>query len=189
MRLRRIVFFCLPILLLLQAGSPRTGEADFIDWDADRKLTWTDFTGKPESGTDRAALSSIQIHIDFQFANNDLQWNIRCRFNKKKSWGKTRTDYILAHEQAHFDITEIHARKLHERYLAYKKTNGKDHSKELQRIYQQTMTEENEMQTAYDRETNHSIRKEQQELWLKKVDSLIQATREFSGYRQDQNKP
>lgn len=189
-RWRPILAIFLPVLFLnfIPAGRNTVTDRDFIDWKADRKLTWDDFVGKPESGTDRAALSSIQIHVDFQFANRDLKWNILCRFNKKKSWGKTRTDYILAHEQAHFDITEYHARKLHEKLMAYKRGGEQDHTRRLQSIYEETMREENQMQEAYDRETQHSIRKEVQATWLNKVDSLLTASNAYSGYR-DQNNP
>lgn len=185
-----ILAILFPVLFLdfMPGAVPAVSDRDFIDWQSDRKLTWDDFTGKPEQGTDRAALSSIQIHVDFQFANNDLQWNIRCRFNKKKSWGRSRTDYILSHEQAHFDITEYHARKLNERLTIYKKSGEKDHSRRLQSIYEETMREENKMQETYDRETRHSILTDKQAIWLKKVDSLLSVSNAFAGYR-DQNKP
>lgn len=185
-----ILALFLPILFL-NFMSPEKGtvaDRDFIDWQADRKLTWDDFNGQPESGTDRAALSSIQIHVDFRFNHNDLGWNIRCRFNTKKSWGKTKTDYILAHEQAHFDITEIHARLLHQRLTEYKKTGYRDYAKRLQEIYQETMKDENKMQEAYDRETRHSILREPQAAWLEKVDSLLENSVPYSNYR-GQNNP
>lgn len=169
-------------------GVRSVSDNDYLDWSADRKLTWDDFTAKPELGTERAALSSIQIHVDFRFSNNDLKWNILCRFNKKKSWGKTQTDYILAHEQAHFDITEYHARKLHERLQAFKKSGDKDYNRRLQAIYEETMKEENAMQETYDRETKHSIFRKTQEEWLEKVAGLLKDSAPYADYR-NQNKP
>jgi len=105
-----MLFPLVALLVMLQEN-----EDDFIDWHQDRKLVWADFKGTPETGLDRAALSSIKITADFSFRNTVFSWKIYCRFNRKKSWGKVKTAYILQHEQAHFDITEIHARRLHQR--------------------------------------------------------------------------
>lgn len=160
----------------------QTSENDFIDWSADRKLRWDDFQGTPETGSDRAALSAIMINVDFSFSNNNFKWTITCRFNKKKSWGRSKTDYILSHEQAHFDITEVHARKLHQQMKAYT-FNQKTYQKDLQGIYQGIVKEENDMQSSYDRETNHSINKEQQAEWLVKVGKLLEETKDFAGYK------
>jgi hypothetical protein len=172
------VLLCCTALLL---SFSHQSEDDFIDWSATRKLRWEDFRGTPESGSDRAALSAIMINIDFSFSNNNFKWKITCRFNKKKSWGRTKTDYILSHEQAHFDITEAHARKLHQKLKIYS-FNPKTYQKDLQAIYQQIVKEENEMQTQYDTETNHSINKDKQAEWLVKVSKLLVETKEFADY-------
>jgi len=38
------------------------------------------------------------------------------------------------------------------------------------------------MQSLYDRETHHSIEKEKQEAWLKKVEKMLQETTPYAGY-------
>ena len=154
---------------------------DYIDWRPDQKLTWEDFKGRPEQGADRAALSFIQIHADFGYKNNTLTWHITCRFNKKKSWGKTKTDYILAHEQLHFDITEAHARILNQRLSAYRYNAG-TFQQDLDKIYNSTMKEENQMQQAYDRESNHSIIAGKQAEWQEKIKKLLAETEKYAGY-------
>jgi len=173
-----ILFISAPFVL----SYTQNDSDDFIDWSADRKLRWDDFKGTPETGSDRAALSSILIHVDFSFSNNNFKWKITCRFSKKKSWARSKTDYILSHEQAHFDITEVHARKLHQRLSQYT-FNQKTYQKDLQQIYQGIVKEENEMQTAYDSETNHSINKDKQAEWLIKVSRLLDETKEFADYK------
>ncbi|MBI1341443.1 MAG: DUF922 domain-containing protein [Terrimonas sp.] len=179
MLLRR---YLLIVPFLLGSFGLKKKDAGFIDWQADRKLEWIDFEGNPEKGSDRAALSSVQININFSLKNDQPEWHITCRFNKKKSWGKTKTDYILSHEQAHFDITEIFARKLHQRMLAYQ-LNKRNFQQDLQEIYQKTMKEENEMQRAYDQETEHSIIREKQADWLEKIKKLLADSENFTNYR------
>lgn len=182
MTFRKIPISLLLFFSIVSATSfSHSKEEDFIDWSADRKLTWEDFQGMPESGSDRAALSAIMINVDFSYSGSGFKWTITCRFNKKKSWGRTKTEYILSHEQAHFDITEIHARKLHQRLKEYKYNQG-TFQKDLQAIYQQIVKEENEMQSKYDSETSHSINKEKQAEWLTKVKALLEETKRFADY-------
>ena len=40
------------------------------------------------------------------------------------------------------------------------------------------------MQNEYDRETNHSINKDKQTEWLKKIDQLLREYKAFAGYDQ-----
>lgn len=176
----RLVCVSLIPVFILSFSFTKTDD-DYIDWHQDQKLTWKDFKGRPEQGTDRAALSFIQIHADFGYKNNTLTWHITCRFNKKKSWGKTKTDYILAHEQLHFDITEAHARILNRRLSAYR-YNAKTFQQDLDRIYSSTMKEENQMQRNYDQETNHSINTEKQAEWQEKIKKLLADTQKYAGY-------
>ena len=59
-----------------------------------------------------AALSSTSIKIDWGYHSAVLKYHIRCRFDKFASWARVRNDSILIHEQGHFDIAEIYARRL-----------------------------------------------------------------------------
>lgn len=78
-------------------------------------LNWNDFKGKPENNSPAVAMtaSGFGYQADFKSTGNKAQLNIAiyCYFNKKNSWvrpGKT-TEYILNHEQHHFDISFIAA--------------------------------------------------------------------------------
>src|SRR5690349_706212 len=95
-------------------AAPATETEDFISWSGDRLLTWEDFKCEPKTGTDAVASTSTSLGIAYQLVDGKLTYDVTCNFSKVKSWGSMKTDYILAHEQGHFDITEIYARKLHE---------------------------------------------------------------------------
>ncbi|HYC30265.1 MAG TPA: hypothetical protein VEB42_15630, partial [Chitinophagaceae bacterium] len=100
-----------------RAGAPRKvvmNEDEMLPWRAERKLVWDDFLSAPQKQGDAVASTSTTLGISYQLKDRTLSYSITCHFAKRKSWGSLKTDYILAHEQAHFDITEIHARKLYE---------------------------------------------------------------------------
>ncbi len=53
---------------------------------------------------------------------------------------------------------------------------------DLKKIYDEITREKEVMQNDYDRETNHSIKKEKQVEWLKKIDQALTEYRDFSNY-------
>jgi hypothetical protein len=102
---------------------------EFIPWSYNERLNWNDFKCEPKTGTDAVASTSTTLGIAYQVTDGQLTYDITCNFSKVKSWGLMKTDYILAHEQGHFDITEIYARKLHQalqNYVYNKRTFKRD---------------------------------------------------------------
>src|ERR1700712_691710 len=89
-------------------------DEETIAWTPVRKLVWDDFLCTPQKQGDAVASTSTSLGIAYQLKNGQLSFHITCHFSKHKSWGSLKTEYILAHEQGHFDITEIHARKLYQ---------------------------------------------------------------------------
>ena len=169
------------ILISLSCLSSLKQDNSLIDWSADKKLSWNDFKAEPEKGYSAAALTSTNIKIDFGYYNESLQYHIRCRFDKNKSWGRVKNDYILSHEQVHFDIAEIYARKLNKVLKTYKP--NEDHiSKDVNKIYENIMHEYYNKQEEYDKETNFSINKIKQEEWLKKVSNELSELKNYSNY-------
>jgi predicted secreted Zn-dependent protease len=157
-------------------------QSNLIQWSADRKLTWQDFKAPPDKNSTNAALTSSRINIDFGYNNSGLKYNIKCRFDQNLSWGRIKNDYILAHEQGHFDIAEIHARKLHKSLKAYKfnmRTVGKD----VNEIYGAVMKEHHAYQSQYDNETDYSRNTEKQGQWRDKIDQELNSLQEFANYQ------
>ena len=92
-----------------------------------------------------------------------------------------KTDYILAHEQAHFDITELYARALHKALSEYV-FNGKTYQQDISNIYQNIVKEKEAFQEAYDGETDHSRKKRGQIEWLEKIEQLLTETEAYEFY-------
>jgi len=141
---------------------------EFIEWSAAKRLSWEDYLAKPSSSSDAAAITSTALGLEYHVRNNILTYTITCRFSKTRSWGKYRTDYILQHEQGHFDITELYARKLDEAIREYS-FNPKKFKTDLDQIYKEIMEEKEEVQNQYDLDTDFSRNPEKQSEWLKKI--------------------
>jgi predicted secreted Zn-dependent protease len=157
-------------------------DENLIEWSSSRKLTWQDFKGKPNPLSDNAALTNSTITADFGYSNKGLKHTIKCVFNKSLSWGRIKNDYILNHEQGHFDLAEIHARLLHKALLAYT-FNSKKVGEDVNRIYNDVMKEHVSAQSLYDSETNHSIDTARQMQWDKKIASQLEGLEKFREYK------
>ena len=156
-------------------------EDETIAWRTARKLSWDDFMCSPEKQGDAVASTSTSLGIAYQVKDGKLGYDISCLFSKKKSWGLLKTDYILAHEQAHFDITELHARKLYEALYNYE-LNSATFKKDIAAIYDRIVKEKEAMQEAYDSETDHSRKRRLQYEWLDKIDGMLAQTELYSSY-------
>lgn len=139
-------------------------DAGTIYYKAGEKLKWSDFRSVT-SLTDATAESSTSIIYDYERSATGATIKIYCTFNRKKSFvvkGK-QTDYILQHEQIHFDITYRFA-------MEFKKQLGLLNSiseKQVERIYKNIIEQWSEYQELYDWQTDNSIDNHQQGIWNK----------------------
>lgn len=174
--LSKFLFLLIPVLLTVPADD------NIIEWSASRKLTWADFKGTPDPSSSNAALTNSSITVEFGYNNKGLTHSIKCRFNKQLSWGRIRNDYILNHEQGHFNIAEAHARILHKNLLDYKFDSQKV-SEDINRIYNDAIKQHVAMQKQYDEVTNHSLDTAQQQLWDKKISTLLKNLEQYADYK------
>jgi predicted secreted Zn-dependent protease len=168
-------------LLLSLAFSLRY--ASLIEWTPEYRLVWDDFKARPDVGSPNAALTSTAIKFNFSYGNSSLKYHISCQFDKNLSWGRVKNDYILSHEQGHFDIAEINARRLNRELQGYTVGTTETISKDLNAIYQKNMRELRDMQTLYDSETDFSRNPEKQAEWLKKIKTTLKELEKYADYR------
>jgi len=154
---------------------------DFIPWTYDQRLIWEDFQCEPKKGTDAVASTSTTLGIAYEITDGRMTYDISCNFSRQKSWGLMKTDYILAHEQGHFDITEVFARKLNEALQNYV-FNKKTFKKDINEIYQSIVKEKENFQKTYDEETDHSRNRKIQYEWLDRIQKLLDETEPFAAY-------
>lgn len=173
------------LLLLLPAQVSKS----VIPWNQHRRLTWADFQARPDEASSNAALTSAAISFNFGYSERSLKFSISCVFDKKSSWGRIKNIYILGHEQGHFDIAELYARKLNKALSNYK-FRPKTVNKDFNGIYQRMMQEHSNVQQQYDHETDYSRDPEEQLRWLKKIDAGLEEYSAWADYtKEHQNNP
>ncbi len=138
------------------------------------RLTWSDFQGIPGDTISTSAITSSGIGYHFNLhQTEDSAWfnfTVNCTFSKTKSWGleSKKNEYVLNHEQRHFDISYINAlrfiKKLRETSL-----DVKTYRTEIKRIYREVSAELSAMQNEYDTQTKNGISQEMQEEWNRKI--------------------
>ena len=171
------------ILLLIPAYSiAQSQNEETIEWNPSRLLTWTDYKGNPDPKSDAAASTATYLGVEYNMDQKGLSWKIQCLFSLTRSWGRNKDEFVLRHEQGHFDIAEIFARKLNQRLKAYKFNNA-TYKDDLKNIYTTITSEKEAFQNQYDSETDHSRKKQIQEEWLKKIGKMLDELKDYSAYR------
>jgi hypothetical protein len=161
------LIFCSPFFI--------TNDTTQFSWSVDRKLIWSDFKGKPDKLNPASALTYSDIKIGASFIDGKVAVTVQNFFDTKLSWSKNKTSTtLLAHEQVHFDITEIYTRKIRIKLntIASEETirNGT-----LNKESSSLLKEWKAFQKKYDDETNHGIIADKQKEWEEKVAMLLKA--------------
>lgn len=149
--------------------------AEDIRWSAQRKLVYIDFSGPVQVSSPWVANTNSNIYFSYDFNNDELRRvTAYSSFTPSKSWMKKKAPEILHHEQLHFDITELYARKL---YLEASKLIGNTgNANQLKQLFKQANTECNEMQNQYDQDSEHGVNEEKQVTWELRVKQLLENT-------------
>ncbi|MEA1784984.1 DUF922 domain-containing protein [Arenibacter sp. GZD96] len=169
-----LVFWTIFVII----GQLSAQESEGIPWTSERKLAWSDFRAIPE---DRQAVAAMTASgISYQFAaemrNEDevhLTYTVDAYFYPDKSWyhPALADSLILGHEQLHFDIAEVFARKMKKQLSETR--FSMEVKKEVKTIYTAIIKELNAFQNTYDQETNYARNKVNQLLWEQKVHLLL----------------
>ena len=147
---------------------PGQAQQDTIHWRQDYKLKWDDFQGKPDMNSDNRAITVVDVGYDLSFTKNKFDVTVSCVFMKKKSWKKEEDSVRLAHEQGHFDIAEIFARKLRMAFRSYV-FNSKTISSDFRSIFSKLYADKEALDSLYDKETDFSRNRSMQLIWNKKI--------------------
>lgn len=105
----------------------------------------------------------------------EVDCSINTFFYPESSWYRPElaSQNILSHEQLHFDISELFARKMRARVKRFSFTS--DVKAEMNQIYEQILKELQTFQKRYDEETNFSREVEKQIEWNNKIAQALQA--------------
>lgn len=164
-------------------GKEIVAEREKINWRSRRTLNWNDFKGNPVAAAPNAALTSTSILINFGYDDQSLTYKIQCVFYPQKSWTKVQSNHILAHEQGHFDISQLFTRKLHKALSEYR-FRAASVDRDVQKIYQQISQDQAAFQQLYDQETNYSRNLAEQKNWQDKIEKELEELEQYAGYAQ-----
>jgi len=166
-------------LALLFSGN--TDSPDILYWSPDYKLTWEDFKGTPayESRNISALTSSGIVHYA-GCKEGKIIYKVQAYFEKNESWVKSEalTNHHLTHEQIHFDITELNARKLRQALSEKQFRCGEEWAFEY--FVANFLERWETQQKHYDIMTQHSLNEEQQEEWYHKVQAELFEMQDFA---------
>ena len=169
------LFIVLPLFFYAQNNTQAV-----ILWQEGQSLNWSDFKNKPDVNNTAVAITASGITFQFSIRQTDTQvidfsTEVHAHFYPNSSWYKPKKvdSHVLEHEQLHFDITELHARKFRQRINAL--APSKNLKFQLNSIHTEIKKELKAFQNKYDAETNFSINKEAQAKWKNYVAQELKA--------------
>lgn len=157
-----------------------------------RLITWDDFQGKlSRSKAEQAQISTAIRAKPFEVRatpTNKGFWNavstevvFYATMDKTLSGaGKgARNDLLLSHEQGHFDLAEIVARRITRRLRGLESHGATEEEargnllKSLGQAHEQGLEELAELQADYDRDTRHGVARRRQKEWNEKITNWL----------------
>ena len=154
-----------------------------IVWQAARRLRQADFKASVANRPFEAATAStVRYQYAGQLFKSSVQLSIETVFDCQNSYFKGTRDpaLTLAHEQGHFDISEIYARRLAKAFQE-QVADTKELETKQAAIYHQVMTEAQTMQDKYDTEVYAD--RSQQPAWSASIAQQLAELQPYAGKR------
>jgi hypothetical protein len=152
---------------------------NLLEWNEFYDLSWEDFQAKPADGTFGDAGTAVQIKAKPYMVGSKVHYDVLAYFDRGRSWSRDRSDALLRHEQLHFHLAELYARKIRKKIADLDKAGTNDVDVYNAAI-RQILIESNEADERYDRETLHGALPKRQEAWERQVSDEM---RDLSDYK------
>jgi hypothetical protein len=93
-------------------------DAGRVVWTRDRRLAWSDFQGNAPARAAEGAGSCVGFSVSWECPAGELRFGIMATFDPGASWVErgAESPLLLRHEQLHFDLTELFARRLRKQF-------------------------------------------------------------------------
>lgn len=170
------VIVCAFALLVATHASAQTTD---ISWTAERRLTWDDFKGRVDRSSNKAAMTDSGISMAVSCDGGVPKATVSCSFSPKRSWLRGEgSPGLLRHEQLHFDITELFARRLRKELASI--SDCRVLAKKAEAMHSQMFEASSRYQDRYDRETQHGTRPEEQAQWQLRIEKELAELAEFA---------
>lgn len=168
-----------PILhgFLLLTIALQAQEKGALGWTPNQRLSWEDFRAVPPADKTIAALTASGISYSFKtkggLGSQTLEYEVIAYFYPEQSWyhAELIDPMVLKHEQLHFDISELYARKM--RKILSERTFSGNIRAEIRLIFSEINKELSAFQDRYDLETDFSRNREAQIRWNRRIAKKI----------------
>lgn len=142
-----------------------------LPWSADRRLTWADFqAAAPTTGVE-GALTAYNLLYGVRCVGVAFHYDVAAVFLPRQSWVKAvvladsdERARTLKHEQTHFDLTEVYARRLR-KYLHDAYDPCRSGTTPVREGADRLVARESADQDRYDDETRHGLDAAGQRVW------------------------
>jgi len=179
---KRFIILCTCSFLFFISAAAQSGP-DTIVW-SPKRLAWTDFREVVTYDKYYRKLAKTRWYMHYQERDdsltNEKHINVAATFICNHSWvRKTSTNnyVLLAHEQLHFDITEIFARRLRKELSSLK--GGEALARRIEKIKSKTFSKLHNMQADYDLETAGGNKPDMQKWWYDFIVKNLQQLESF----------
>jgi hypothetical protein len=183
--MKKILLFAFASLICLSSYAQKEEKVnikklkgDTIVWQKDSLLTRADFKGRVTKQWAGCAATFIMIKpIE---SNGNILFSVQAVFQKSKSNIIQTSDYVLKHEQLHFDICELYARKLRKMMLDKDFKKVRNIQNEIQNMYNKINNEYAKYEEKYDNDTNHGENPAKQKVWEDDVANQMKELDQYS---------
>jgi hypothetical protein len=179
--MKKLTFLLLlGVLFIFGSWTSGTNTYDeYVRWNEDTKLTWGHFRGVASPSSTADAATAVHISARPYRIKKKIFYTVEAYFIPNQSWCRSRSERLLGHEQLHFDIAELYARKARKKISEYRQMGIKDvntYNEAVSRILQ----ESNSVDLRYDFDTLHGTMQDKQEQWEKDIATELRILSDFS---------
>lgn len=157
-----------------------------ILWKPDVKLQWSDFKNPVNPNKNEAIASTYcgwKVEAEKSQTNpkSPVKISIFVYFDSLKSWknAEKTSENTLKHEQKHFDICELFARKFRKEIKEKIKNSG-DFDRFFKTINEKYSKEYREFQIMYDSETDHGRELDRQKIYDDFITSELETYKDYA---------
>lgn len=156
-----------------------------IEWNEKRKLNWSDFKAtsiSKESNVAAVTSCGFGYKTNLVLPFSKPKFIVINAFYPEQSWVKKSEQSrpeLLEHEQLHFDISEVYARRLR-KALSLSKLNYFNLKKESERIFDKIHKDYLLRQETYENESAFSLNAKMQTAWQVQIREELNALNEYA---------
>lgn len=177
-------FLILISVFILSLFIPLQDDKDeYLIWSSNTHLNWSYFKGKPILNSEHSAVTWTLIKRETKsISDNEWILSISTLFIVNESWVKSNKidSNLLSHEQLHWDIAELFARKLRKKISNHKSQNIDSTTFFINKEYDKMLIEKRSFQDKYDYETNFSINHSKQKVWNNLIHKKLKEYESYS---------